>query len=328
MAIGWPLTERPTLPISDPTLAAALCLQGKGFHVIPCHYAVLSASGTKLLCTCRHDNCQRSAGKHPALAWARYQTIQPSAALLTQWFTGYYCGYNLGVCHGQTSGTLALDWDGDEGFESRRLLELEIGPLPRTPTIFTGGGGEHQIFRHPDCHIQTEKNILPGFDVRADGGFSVAPPSVHQNSWPYVWDADNHVDDIPLSELPEMWIKILRIPVPTAVALPATIHRSGELITDGREAYMRNLVCRIFYHMAAVAVPTETELVQAVWDEYSRHADLTRPGRGEEEVRLKCRYILANYRKGRIQVLSKLAQAQKRILWKQIQQNNRLRNNG
>ena len=82
-------------------------------------------------------------------------------------------GYNIGAVHGQASGTVVLDWDGDDGWESRRQLERELGELPATPAIITGSGGEHQLFRHPGRHIPTNKGLRPGFDVRGDGGFSV-----------------------------------------------------------------------------------------------------------------------------------------------------------
>jgi hypothetical protein len=52
--------------------------------------------------------------------------------------------------------------------------------MPPTEAVATGGGGWHLLYRHPGGYIPSRKLPgHPGVDVKADGGYVVAPPSVH-----------------------------------------------------------------------------------------------------------------------------------------------------
>ena len=62
--------------------------------------------------------------------------------IIKRWWTRLSPGANLGLRTGAISRLLVLDVDGDAGAESLRALEREHGPLPRTATVVTPGGGE------------------------------------------------------------------------------------------------------------------------------------------------------------------------------------------
>jgi hypothetical protein len=51
--------------------------------------------------------------------------------------------------------------------------------LPVAPTVRTGSGGLHLFFAHPGGIVRNRVGLLPGVDLRGDGGFVVAPPSIH-----------------------------------------------------------------------------------------------------------------------------------------------------
>jgi len=52
----------------------------------------------------------------------------------------------------------------------------------------TGTDGQHYYFKHPGGHIRTGAAVFgPGVDVRGDGGYIVAPPSIHPNGNIYTW---------------------------------------------------------------------------------------------------------------------------------------------
>lgn len=52
----------------------------------------------------------------------------------------------------------------------------------------TGTGGAHVYFKAPSVALKnTAGTIRPGVDTRADGGFVVAPPSMHPNGQRYEW---------------------------------------------------------------------------------------------------------------------------------------------
>ena len=93
---------------------------------------------------------------------------------------------NLGLLTGR--GLVALDVDCDKGgLESLDGLIEGRGQLPVTATARTGGGGQHYLFR-VKCQVRNRVRILPGLDVRGEGGQIVVEPSVHPiTGMSYVW---------------------------------------------------------------------------------------------------------------------------------------------
>lgn len=51
--------------------------------------------------------------------------------------------------------------------------------FPETLIVRTGTGGAHLYFAHPGFAVKTCTKIMPGVDVRGEGGFVVGPGSVH-----------------------------------------------------------------------------------------------------------------------------------------------------
>ena len=88
----------------------------------------------------------------------------------------------VGIVTGRLSGVLVLDVDGPEG-----EAELRRHGHPATPMVRTPSGGLHLYFRHPEQHVRTGIRVAPGLDVKAAGGYVVAPPSVGANGEPYEW---------------------------------------------------------------------------------------------------------------------------------------------
>lgn len=87
---------------------------------------------------------------------------------------------NLGIRTGSVSGIFALDIDvkdGKPGRASLERLQRENGALPVTLINNTANGGWHLIFRYPGAPLGNRAGLLDGIDVRADGGYIVAPPS-------------------------------------------------------------------------------------------------------------------------------------------------------
>ncbi|MDP8952455.1 MAG: bifunctional DNA primase/polymerase, partial [Actinomycetota bacterium] len=88
----------------------------------------------------------------------------------------------VGIVTGPVSEVLVLDVDGPEG---EALLKEHGHPI--TPMVRTGSGGLHLYFRHPDAQVRTGIRVAPGLDVKAAGGYVVAPPSVGPTGQPYEW---------------------------------------------------------------------------------------------------------------------------------------------
>lgn len=127
----------------------------------------------------KHGLCVIPAeGKKPIVAWTEYQKRLPSEKDLTQWFTKDYPNANLGFITGLISGIAVIDIDSPEGKEQVSALVPDslIFPIAESPS-----GGEHWYFRCLNADLQTQKGV-EGFkkvDIRANGGFIVAPPSVN-----------------------------------------------------------------------------------------------------------------------------------------------------
>ncbi|SDM48348.1 AAA domain-containing protein [Oryzisolibacter propanilivorax] len=82
---------------------------------------------------------------------------------------------------------LAVDIDVKDvdGFATLAALTAEHGKLPETRTVQTASGGWHLLFRKPaDVRVKNRAGLRPGVDVRATGGYLVAPGSTI-NGTPY-----------------------------------------------------------------------------------------------------------------------------------------------
>lgn len=150
-------------------LVSALACSERGWHVIP------------LL----------PSEKIPAIAWKQYQQIAPTSAELQEWFADG--DLNVGVITGAVSGLVVVDADSEQAVKT-------VESLIATDTLrVKTGKGQHFYFRYPDGHdVRNRAGILPRVDVRANGGYVVAPPSVHPSGSQYRWlNMGAPVADIP-----------------------------------------------------------------------------------------------------------------------------------
>lgn len=104
------------------------------------------------------------------------------------WALGY--NFNVGIVCGQVSGGLVvIDLDahgGADGRETLRDWEVTNGELPETVTSITGSGGKHLLYR-ASFSVRPSTNAALGVDIRGDGSYIVAPPSIHPNGERYEW---------------------------------------------------------------------------------------------------------------------------------------------
>jgi hypothetical protein len=150
----------------------------------------------------------RPRDKRPMIAWTAYQQQCATDARIGHWFSRP-SDANLAIVTGGISGLLVLDVDvGHGGRESLARLERQLGALPFGPAVATGGGGLHLYFAHPGGHVANRAAIAPGLDVRCDGGYVVAPPSIHPSGNPYRWVDGRRYDQVRLPPMPE-WLRRL-----------------------------------------------------------------------------------------------------------------------
>ena len=109
---------------------------------------------------------------------------------ITMWWSTWPDA-NIGIRTGQISGVVVLDIDAkSEGLESWAELQ-DIHARVDTLTCHTGGGGMHLYFKAPPDELKsTAGQIARGVDTRAEGGYVVAPPSMHISGQRYWWEGE------------------------------------------------------------------------------------------------------------------------------------------
>lgn len=111
---------------------------------------------------------------------------------INEWWS-HYPDSNIGIATGRPSGGIVvIDLDEDEekdkhGYEILKGWQQAHGELPETWTSITGRGGYHFFFKD-SAHNQCKGGLYDGVDIRGDGGYIVAPPSIHPNGRRYEWE--------------------------------------------------------------------------------------------------------------------------------------------
>lgn len=166
-------------------------------------------------------------------------------------------GHNTALACGRAgdSYTVVLDFDGEEGKRTRARIEEALGPLP--PTLMsTTGRGVHLLFAAPEGADASnlkgsvsgqrlngsgllEQGQETGFDLRAEGGYIIAPGSRHELGALYV------ASGAPIATLPDRWWMALPRS-PSSLPLP-----SGNRVVS--PAYLTSALRELD------AIPPETE---------------------------------------------------------------------
>lgn len=108
----------------------------------------------------------------------------------------------VGIVTGRKAGVLVLDVDGPQGAE-----ELKRRGHPPTWMVRTQSGGMHVYFKHPDCELRTRIRAVPDLDLKAGGGYVVAPPSAGPKGM-YEWIVSP--EDAELADAPEWLVELDR----------------------------------------------------------------------------------------------------------------------
>ena len=155
-----------------------------GFRVCPVHEYVDGK------CTCDMGAACLSPAKHPwPLQWEKLSTREVSTVEL--WWKRWPDA-NIGIATGKGSGVVVIDVDGAVGAASLAALEEKHGPIGATWRVKTARG-EHIYVAHPGGDMRVANSagnrggVAPGIDIRGDGGFVVAPPSMHASGVRYQW---------------------------------------------------------------------------------------------------------------------------------------------
>jgi bifunctional DNA primase/polymerase-like protein/primase-like protein len=164
---------------------AALQLAERGLAVFPC----------------------QPRGKAPACDTGLHAATTDSERINRWWRA--FPDLNIGVATGAASRVFVLDVDGEDGEASLHKLEGEHSALPSTVEVITGKG-RHCYFRSGKRKISNSASQLgTGLDIRGDGGYVIAPPSVHPSGRAYAWSVDGVQD---FAEAPDWLITKIEAP--------------------------------------------------------------------------------------------------------------------
>ena len=135
-------------------LQNAIAYLEKGYHVIPI----------------RHN-------KRPFIKWERYEKEIPMQDELEDWWARWPDA-NIGIITGEITNLVVIDADGEIGIKAMQEYAPDLKPFTLSPH------GLHYWFAfHPS--LTTKAKVIDGIDVRADGGYIIAPPGHNENGGTY-----------------------------------------------------------------------------------------------------------------------------------------------
>lgn len=180
--------------------------------------------------------------KHPLIKWADLCTRDEKQ--IKTWWDKEFTTAGIGIVTGAKSGIVVLDIDAGHGGDTSLInLLVEWGEIPVTAETITGGGGRHIVFIHPGIEIRNSASkIGKGLDIRGDGGYIVAPPSLHPSGRRYEWAAGHKLSQTSLAQMPGWLIRLLIEPDHTdSASRPLAQPIDRQIISGARNQTLTSL---------------------------------------------------------------------------------------
>jgi KaiC/GvpD/RAD55 family RecA-like ATPase len=128
--------------------------------------------------------------KIPLVSWKEFQTRHPTVEEVTDWFNKWPDA-NIGIVTGKISNLIVFDLDSEDAVQYAN----DEGGFPDTPKVKTGKG-YHCYMKYPGFVVRNDVRKELDIDIRADGGYVVAPPSLHGSGKHYGWKDCSSIFDI------------------------------------------------------------------------------------------------------------------------------------
>ncbi|MCA9423378.1 MAG: bifunctional DNA primase/polymerase, partial [Nitrospira sp.] len=125
----------------------------------------------------------RPRDKKPLCSWKEYQTRHPTQEELQFWF--HDTENNIGIVAGKISNLTIVDCDSQEAIEFFERKSAACGDSTDTYIVQTPKGRHYYFKFMPGSNNFQAKVEWPGIDLRSEGGYVVAPPSIHPSGKPY-----------------------------------------------------------------------------------------------------------------------------------------------
>jgi hypothetical protein len=144
--------------------------------------------------------------KKPLIKWEAYQKQKASPDEIKNWWVKWPDA-NIGIVTGMISNLAVIDVDTEEGKEAIQgyIPESLIMPVCSTPK-----SGQHMYFTCPDEKLTNNARVVPGCDLRANGGYVVCPPSDNGNGQAYAFLKGLSPFEIDRPALPEAYLSFIK----------------------------------------------------------------------------------------------------------------------
>jgi len=201
--------EVSAVPSANEKLQAALTYERLGFSVIPV-----------------------GKDKKPLIKWEAYQKQKASQDEIRNWWKKWPDA-NIGIVTGTISNLAVIDIDTEEGKEA---IQEYIPDSLLIPVCSTPKGGQHLYFTCPDDKLSNNARLVPGCDLRANGGYVVAPPSDNGNGKSYAFLKGLSPFEIDRPALPEAYLSFLKnASIKESICIKGTVTGSVTLFQKGRK---------------------------------------------------------------------------------------------
>lgn len=175
----------------------------------------------------------RPAGKEPLTAnGSKDATLNENQ--VREWW-GKWPQANIGLATGHRFFAVDIDLK-DGGEDTWDMLRSQYAPYGNTLEAVTGTGGRHILFAIPsDFVVQNSASRLgPGVDVRGQGGYIVAAPSIHPvTRRAYDWDGLAEIEETPIAAAPVWLLRAIREYQEKPAAGGQAAQRLPEKIAEG-----------------------------------------------------------------------------------------------
>lgn len=223
--------------------------------------------------------------KKPKVPWLEYQRKQPLLDEVDRWWTDEP-NANIALLMG--CGLLAVDLDG-EGAE-KLLWDVGIVLPDAAPRVETGKGAH--VYLSVSEVLPNSARLLQGegcaVDIRGDGGYVIAPPSIHETGRVYRWSREG---EWPPPLAPARLIELIRANTrqprgDNAEPRPSGAHDWISTALQGVGEGARNDTCARLAGYLLTKLPFDVTL--SILTQFGARC---RPPMPEREVRITCESI-------------------------------------
>jgi hypothetical protein len=234
-------------------LDQALLYLRRGWSVFPVHSPSMPRDGL----------ADRDIGKKPLVKWEAYQHRLPTEPEARKWWTKWPDA-NIGLATGKVSRVIVIDLDSQAAIAN---VGLKFGDYPPLLTLCSFTHRGMQVFATQIGQWMEVKNgqkVMPGVDVRGDGGYVVLPSSAHREGSTYEW-AD---ESVPVITAPDWLMELVsnrgarnRLPHSELVTLL-------EGVSDGE---IHNALIRLAGHWFGIGYPlNDVERLSLEWNKKNK----------------------------------------------------------